>query len=138
MIDRAKKGPSRFLPTTITLHQAKDTGMAMVLICLLLGIFLDKPLFIGLATGLLLIDMIWPGLYRPLAKLWIGLSHLLGTIVSKVLLSILFFVMVTPVGLVRRVLGADSLQLKQWKKARSSVFKERNHVYQSEDINNPF
>jgi len=138
MLGKTHKGISRFLPKTITLNQAKDTGMAMVLICLLIGIFLDKLLFFSLATGILLINMIWPKFFRPLAILWIALSYFLGTIVSKVLLSIIFFVIVTPVGLTRRILGIDSLQLKKWKKSRSSVFKKRNHIYRPDDINKPF
>jgi len=138
MAGRSNNVSSGFLPKTITRHQAKDTGMAMVLICLLLGLIGDKSLFIGLAVGLLLINMIRPSIYRPLARLWIGFSSLLGTVVSKILLSILFFVLVTPVGLVRRTLGADSLQLKKWKKSHASVFKERNHVYRADDIKNPF
>ena len=138
MIDITLKSGAGFIPKHISRDQAKDTGMAMVLICLLIGYFSHKQSFIGAAILLLLVDMTWPSLYRPVGKLWFGLSHMLGTVMSKVVLSILFFILVTPIGLVRRLLGSDALQLKKWKKNHSSVFKVRNHTFTAKDIQYPY
>ena len=126
------------IPETISRDQAKDTGMAMVLICLLIAYIGGKQQFGGIALLLLLINMIWPTLYRPVAKLWFGLSHLLGTVMSKLLLSVLFFILVLPVGLARRLMGKDSLQIKKFKAGRDSVFKIRDHKYTPGDINHPY
>jgi len=128
----------RFFPKKISKDQAKDTGMAMVLICFILGYFSQKQDFFTLGIVLLLIDMIYPNLYRPVATIWFGLSLILGTINSKLLLTMIFFVIVTPVGLIRRIIGADSLQLKRWKKDDSSVFGVREHIFQPEDIEKPY
>lgn len=121
-----------------TPEQARDTGMAMVLICLLLAYWGARPRMVLLAIVLLLVTMVWPQVFRPLAGLWFGLSHLLGAIVSRVILTLLFFFLVTPVGLVRRWAGADSLQLKKWKKDRSSVFIERKGKILPEDLLHPY
>jgi len=128
----------RFFPKKISKDQAKDTGMAMVLICFILGYFSQKQDFFTLGIVLLLIDMIYPNLYRPEFAIWFGLSLILGTINSKLLLTMIFFVIVTPVGLIRRIIGADSLQLKRWKKDDSSVFGVREHIFQPEDIEKPY
>src|SRR4030042_6739017 len=94
-----------------TKDQARDTGMAMVLICLLFAYWGQRPSFLPLAIILLLLTMAAPQVFRPLAVLWFGLSHIMGNVVSKVVLSIIFFVIVTPIGLIRRWAGQDSLQL---------------------------
>ena len=138
MIDTIFKKIKEFIPKTISPDQAKDTGMAMVLICLLIAFFGQKQQLAGIAILLLLINMICPKIYKPVAKIWLGLSHLLGTIISMVLLSIIFFGLVMPVGLVRRLIGKDSLQIKKWKKGRDSVFKARDHEFTSEDITHPY
>ena len=129
---------TRFFPKKISKDQAKDTGMAMVLICLLLGYVSQAQDFFTLGIVLLLIDMIYPNLYRPVAILWFGLSQVLGTLSSKLLLTIIFFVLVTPVGWIRRITGADSMQLKRWKKDDSSVFGVREHIFKPEDIEKPY
>lgn len=127
-----------FFQRTISHDQAKDTGMAMVLICLLIAFFGKKPQYCGIAIILLLADMIWPAIYQPMAKIWLGFSHIMGTVMSKVILTIVFFVLVTPLGYVRGIMGKDSLQLKKWKKDRSSAFRNRNHTFKAEDIEHPY
>jgi hypothetical protein len=121
-----------------TPEQAKDTGMAMVLICLLLGYWGKFPKFLPVAIVLLLITMVWPKAFQPLAGLWFGLSHLLGSVVSRVILTILFFLVVTPIGLIRRLFGADALQLKKWKQGRDSVFIVRQGPVQKKDLMQPY
>ena len=59
-----------------TPEQAKDTGMAMVLICLLLGYWGKFPKFLPVSLVLLILTMAWPNAFRPLAVLWFGLSHI--------------------------------------------------------------
>lgn len=127
---------SRLLSSTP--EQAKDTGMAMVLICLLLGYFGKFPRFLPVSLVLLLITMAWPKVFKPLAFLWFGLSHVMGSIVSKIILSLAFFLIVTPIGLIRRWMGADALQLKKWKQGTESVFVKRQGPVQDKDLLNPY
>jgi hypothetical protein len=82
--------------------------------------------------------MTFPRLYRPVAVLWLGLSHLLGTVVSKILLTLVFFGIVTPIGLARKLLGFDSLKLKDFKSGENSVMVIRNHVFTGKDIEKPY
>ena len=125
-------------PSKISKDQAKDTGMAMVLILLILGFFLSDALYFKLSILLLLLNMIYPLLYKPIAFLWLGFSHLLGTIVSKILLTLVFFIVVVPVGLIRRIMGIDTLKIRKYKKSNQSVFENRNITYSGKDIENPF
>ena len=138
MVDTQPQKSKGFIPKAITRDQAKDTGMAMVLICLLIGLLGHRQIFFTIALVLLLIDMTWPSFYVPAGKVWFGLSHLLGTVMSKVLLSILFFVLVIPVGFIRRISGKDALQLTKWKKGRNSVFRVRDHKFIADDITHPY
>ena len=121
-----------------TPDQARDTGLALVLLCLLLVYFGNRPQWVPPAIVLLVLCMVWPKAFRPLAGVWFGLSHLLGMVTSGILLTILFFALVTPVGLVRRLTGADVLQLKKWKKDDLSVFIERKGAINRERLEKPY
>lgn len=138
MINKIYKKIKNFIPAIVSAEQAKDTGMAMVLILLLIAIWGGKRQFVIIAAVALVINMIRPGIYRPVAKLWLGFSHLLGTMMSKVILSIIFVVLVIPVGCFRRLMGKDALRLKEWKKGNNSVFKIREHKFTPDDIINPY
>ena len=122
----------------ISKEQVKDAGMAVVLILLLLGIFLKLHVLYPYAAAALAVNMIFPGIYKPFALVWFGIANFLGPIMSKVLLTVVYILLVVPVGLLRRLLGKDSLQLKKFKKNGSSVFRDRDHLFQSTDIENPY
>src|SRR6478609_1138907 len=62
----------------ITKEQGKDTGMAMVLLLLLFSGAFKGETLVTIAIVALIVDMTFPQLYRPVAVLWLGLSHLLG------------------------------------------------------------
>ena len=117
--------------------RAKDTGMAAVLICLIGFLWGGQRGWIVAALVLLVLNMIRPQLYRPAAVAWFGFSHRLGGIVSKVVLSAIFYIVLTPVALVRRLTGADAMKLKLWHSA-PSAFSERDHRFTARDLEKPY
>ena len=121
-----------------TAGQVKDTGLAVTLIMLIILVFSNNDKFIIPAIVTHVITMTWPKFYSPLAPLWFGLSHFLGGIVSRVLLTIVFIVLVCPVGILRRIMGIDSMGIKKWKDGADSAFVERNHTYTGPDLEIPY
>jgi len=112
--------------------------MAMVLLLLLASGAFKREILVTVAMIALIVDMTVPRLYRPVAVLWLGLSHLLGTVVSKILLTLVFFGVVTPIGLARKLLGFDSLRLRDFKSDETSVMIVRNHIFTGKDIEKPY
>jgi hypothetical protein len=95
----------------------------------------------GLTTAaaiVLVVTMTAPLVFRPVSVLWFGLSHVLGAIMSKVLLAAVFYLLVTPIGAVRRLLGHDSLRLRAFKAAETSVMHARRHVFVADDLDKPY
>jgi len=133
-----KKFVTDFFKRSISKEQSKDTGMAMVLLLLLASGAFRREILVAAAVVALVAGMVWPLIYRPVAVLWLGATHLLGTVVSKILLTIVFFGVVTPIGLIRRFMGIDSMRLKQFKSAEDSVMIIRNHTFTGQDIEKPY
>ncbi len=128
----------KYLSTKLSGKQCTDAGMAASLILLLIGIFTGRILFYQLAVPALVINMIVPRFWYPFAVVWFGLSGLLGDVVSRILLSIVYFVIVVPVGLIRKLAGKDSMKLRDYKKSDSSVMIRRDQVYSPADLEKPF
>ena len=125
-------------PKSLTVEKCKDAGLALVLICLLCYQAWRFQLLMLLAIIFLLAAMTYPLVFKPFARLWFALSTVLGTIASKVLLTLLFFVLVFPIGLVRRWLGKDSMRFTLWKKGNESVFRVREHRFKAKDLEYPY
>ena len=122
----------------ITVEKCKDSGLALVLICLICYQVWKLPILILLAIIFLIVAMTYPPIYKPFAIFWFALSTALGTVVSKVILTVLFFALVLPVGLLRRALGKDAMRIKSWKKGNESVFRLRDHRFEAKDLKNPY
>jgi hypothetical protein len=122
----------------ISKDQSRDTGMAMVLLCLLLALSPKRHAFLFVAIALHLLNMTVPVIYRPVAIVWLGLSDVMGAVMSRVLLSIVFFLVVTPIGILRRLFGKDALKLRAFKASRNSVMLERNHTFTGRDLERPY
>jgi hypothetical protein len=60
-----------------------------------------------------LIAVYWPNLLNPFNIAWIKLGNLMGKVVSPLVLGVIFFVLITPTGLICRAFGRDELRLKK-------------------------
>ena len=85
------------------LWQGRDGGYLLLIISI-----------VFLALGLFL-----PNLLKPLQKLWMTLAVLLGWLMTRVILIVLFYLVVTPIGLLARLCGKDFLNKKFDRKADS-------------------
>jgi len=70
------------------------------------------PYVLILSVSLVVFGLIWPKVLKQVYVIWMSLALVLGLIVSTVLLTILFYLVVMPVGLVARLSGKDFLSRK--------------------------
>lgn len=68
--------------------------------------------FFGIALGFLGISLVAPALLGPLNRLWLKFGALLHSITSPIILGIMFFLVILPIGLIMRLLGKDFLRLR--------------------------
>jgi hypothetical protein len=67
---------------------------------------------IGLSSVFLLLGGLWPAVLGPLNRLWMKLGLVLHRVTNPVLLGGMFFLVVTPAGLLMRAFGIDLLRLE--------------------------
>lgn len=89
-------------------------GLALGAIGLLPLLRGDRPRWwsLGLAGALLGAAVVFPPILAPLNRLWHRLGRALHAVVSPVVMALLFYTTVTPIGLLMRALGKDLLRLR--------------------------
>ena len=112
--------------------------MALVLVLLLLRVFTDRHAYLPWAIVALVVNMTAPRVYRPLAVIWLGFSHVLGAVVSRIILTVIFILFVTPMSFLRRMAGKDSLKLRAFRAGEGSAMVVRNHTFTAKDIEKPY
>lgn len=111
--------------------------LIIVLGFLALGFIFDKLeilKLIALAIGAT--SLIIPPLGKLILKTWNYLAMGLGWVNSRILLTLVFFVILTPIALISRLFSGDKLQLKR--KERATMWATRNHVFTPKDLENPW
>jgi len=68
----------------------------------------EKPFYLwllGIGGALILAGWIIPKMLKPVHKLWMGLSICLGFIVSRIILTVLFYLILSPIAVMGRLFG---------------------------------
>jgi hypothetical protein len=66
----------------------------------------------GVSGIFLLAALLFPSALAPLNRLWLRIGLLLHRVVSPIALGIMFFLVITPMGLLMRAMGKDPLRLR--------------------------
>jgi hypothetical protein len=109
-------------------------GILFFILFLIIGLYpliSSEPVRIWsiiLSLVILTITIIKPNLFTFLNKLWIQLGILLGKIISPTVMGLVFFLVVTPIGIFVRILKKDVMGLK---KEGSSYWIDRKDKLQS-------
>ncbi|MDB4999861.1 MAG: hypothetical protein JWR76_938 [Mucilaginibacter sp.] len=122
----------------ITKKQCMEFGQVATLAVLIFALHYKNDHWVTAAFALILATVILPIIFYPFAVVWFGLAELLSIVSPAIILAIIFFLIVTPVALIRKLLGKDSMRLKQFKKNRQSVMIDRNHLYTESDLLHTF
>ena len=76
-------------------------------------VFRGEPLrlwAVGIGGLLIAFGGILPQLLAPIHKWWMWVGHILGWINTRILLGIVFYALLTPMGLVFRLMGKDTMR----------------------------
>ncbi|MBV6403837.1 MAG: hypothetical protein IT228_06740 [Flavobacteriales bacterium] len=90
-------------------------------------------LIVAVCAGL--IGLLVPPLARLVHRGWMKLAHALGWFNGRVLLGAVFFLLLTPIALLRRLGRSDGLALR---KPAGSIWTVRDHTYTAKDLETPW
>jgi hypothetical protein len=89
-------------------------GVALLLIGLLMLLKKNHAfIYLFITSGIILIlGFILPVVLKPLQKIWMTFAVIMGWIVSRIILIILFFIILTPISLISRLFGKKYLDIR--------------------------
>ncbi len=119
-------------------------GLTVGTVLLLVGIVLyltgksSSVIFGGAGVLLILFGLILPNILKPLNKIWMTLAVILGWFMSRLILFILFYIVITPIGFFLRIAGKDFLNLRTDKNSDSYWEKREKTVKEKIDYERQF
>ena len=113
------------LESNIKMSSNRSFGIVFFIFFTILGLWPLKSggeinlLLIVISIIFLFLGLIQSKLLSPLNKLWFKFGIKLGAIISPLVMGIVFFLVVTPIGIVMNIFGKDLLNKKMNKKEKS-------------------
>jgi hypothetical protein len=114
----------------------RDTGIVFALVFLVLG-FKGSKIALIVSALLLLAVLFVPSVLRPLARAWLWIAEVLGKVMNKIFFGIVFFVVIVPVGYLRRRMSGDVRNLRK-DPSRTSAFIDGKGQYAKSLFTKPF
>ena len=114
----------------IKISSNKSFGIVFFVVFLLIAIYPltngeDISIWSGIISFIFLVlGLLNSSILTPLNKIWFKFGIILGKIISPVIMAIIFFLVVTPTGLIMRILRKDILNLKYNKNKSYWIEKE--------------
>lgn len=93
-------------------------GLSLGGLCLILGLYLlwkNKPWvspILIISVFLLISGALYPKILIPFYFIWMTIATIIGWIMTRVILTLLFYLVVTPIGMISRLFGHRFLDLK--------------------------
>ena len=113
-----------------------------VILLVISGILLWKEkesfqIFLAIGITLFFTAIAIPSVLKPVYWIWMIFAIILGWFMTRVILSLLFYVVFTSIGLTLRFFGKQYLEL-QWDKSKESYWNFRTNEQQKENYEKQF
>ncbi len=119
-------------------HTALETVAVLAFVSLAIGLFFKIKALLFVALCLLFVGVFLRALSIRIAGLWLKFSSILGGISTKIILTIIFFVFLTPIAFFYRITHGDFISLKRKDSSDLKYWKERNYEFTPKDFENPW
>ena len=95
-------------------------------------------IFLNIGAILCFFGVAIPVILKPIYWVWMIFATILGWVMTRVILSLLFFAIVTPIGLILRLFGKQFLELK-WNRTNPTYWNYRSgNVFDKESYKKQF
>lgn len=108
-----------------------ETIVVFIAVLVIVYLFTANRYYLYAGLGFAAIGLLVPSLSRLIHTGWMKLAMLIGLVMNKVLLSVVFFLVLTPVALLSRLFRKDPFETK---KAASSNFTDRDFTYTKKSL----
>jgi len=131
------RGKGKRAPKSVSNEQARKTALIVALVLGLIAIwnvyrgrFTVVAVFGGIAVLLTLIGLFVPVAARGFHRVWMGIAGVLAYVNSRILLTILYYGLLTPYGLISRMFGRDPLDRRG--RSRDTYWVKRESTRQTQ------
>lgn len=105
---------------------------------LVFGLLFKKQAAFHFSLYLLIAGVFLPKLSKIIAGGWLVFAAALGTVNTRIILTLLYYAVLTPVAFIYRLTKGDVIGIKRRAAGAESLWHSRDHQYKPEDLLKPW
>jgi hypothetical protein len=109
-----------------------ETIVVLAFVSLAAGLWFRQPVCLYVALTLLFLVLFLKKAASWVAWVWLQFARFLGTINTNIILTLIFFLILTPLAFCYRLFHGDFMSIKQ--KPQTSNWHPRDHTYTKSDL----
>jgi hypothetical protein len=114
----------------------KETILVILTGFTIIGLLIHNNTVIAAGVIISVLSLVSVIVEKWIVFLWLKFAHILGWVNSRILLSVVFYVFLTPLSLLKKLFSStDSLKLKQ---PQNTTWVNRGHVFTKDDLEETF
>jgi len=117
-------------------RQVRDSVLVIALGSSVLYFLFHRPWMAGIAIAVAICGLFVPFAARWITTAWLGLAYVLGWVNGRILLSVVFYLVLTPIALLRRVGRREPMRTVD--RSARSHWTVRDHTYTAADLEKPW
>ena len=90
----------------------------------------------ALCAALTVLALLWPMALKRVHALWTRVGHAMGAVNTRIILGLIFYLIVTPLGIIRRMVAGDPMARER--DATLSSYRVRNRPPDRRSMENPY
>ena len=124
-------------------NDLRKFGITLGMILIIISGFLfwkekeSFQIFLTVGAVLCIIGVVIPVILKPIYWIWMIFANILGWIMTRVILSLLFYMIITPIGFISRLFGKQFLELK-WNRTNRTYWNYRSDKPEKGDYEKQF
>lgn len=95
------------------------------------------PYFLGTGAALIVLGVLAPSVLKPVQKAWMTFALLMGFVMTRLILGVIFFVVLTPIALIVKLTGKKFLDLS-FKNEAETFWVEHRQITDKAEYENQF
>ena len=120
-----------------TKKDLRKFGLTVGIVLATIGVILyyfekSSAIYFAVIGGLLILfGALFPNILKPLNRVWMSLAIILGFFMSRVILTILFYLVLTPIGILAKLVGKKFMSLK-YDKSAETYWEKRTIIHKKQ------
>ncbi|HEV7991856.1 MAG TPA: SxtJ family membrane protein [Gemmatimonadaceae bacterium] len=104
------------IPARLTVAEGRKFGFTVGFAFIAIGLLLlwrgkqtKAAVVLGIGGLLVVAGLVVPTSLGPVERAWMGLAHLISKVTTPIFMGVVYFVVITPMGLIRRLAGKSPI-----------------------------